>query len=194
MKLALIIGAIFFMVSISPACAGCVNQSSPGGDEHVSLLEEIATISIKSSAFRDGEKIPVKYTADGDDVSPPLTWSGAPGTTSEFALICEDPDAPSGTFTHWVIFGIPGNATGLPEDVKKVLKPDDNIVQGKNSFGKIGYNGPSPPRGKPHHYKFHIYALDMRPDLSPGITNDDLCTAMTKHVLAEGEITGIYQR
>lgn len=193
-KTALAFGVVVLLALIAPGSVGCVDRASPDGDGQVGLLEEISTISMRSSAFKDGGKIPVKYTADGADVSPPLSWSGAPGTTGEFAIICEDPDAPSGTFTHWVIFGIPGNATGLPEGIQKVQKPDENIVQGRNSFGKIGYNGPAPPPGKPHRYKFHIYALDMRPELPPGITNEDLCTAMTKHVLAEGEITGIYQR
>jgi Raf kinase inhibitor-like YbhB/YbcL family protein len=154
---------------------------------------QVQLIDVTSPAFRNGDRIPVKYTADGDDMSPPLNWPQVSGV-SEWALICEDPDAPSGTFVHWVMYNIPSGYTGLPDGITQDSELDDGSMQGKNSLGKIGYTGPSPPPGKPHHYNFKVYALDVKMDLPPGITSRELLEAMEGHVIAEGVLTGMYGR
>lgn len=158
------------------------------------MARQVTAMDVTSPAFQDGGRIPVKYTADGDDMSPAINWSHAPEGTGQFVLICDDPDAPSGTFTHWVIYGIYGNKTGLPEGVPQIEELDDRSMQGVNSFGKIGYGGPAPPKGKPHRYIFKLYALDARMDLPAGIAKDKLLKAMEGHVIAEGTLTGLYGR
>lgn len=151
-------------------------------------------LSVMSPAFKDNERIPVKYTADGDDMSPPLKWMDIPEGVTEYALIVEDPDAPGGTFTHWVIYGIPGNYDHLDDGVPQVEELDNGAMQGPNSGGKIGYMGPSPPKGKPHRYIFTLYALDAKLDLPAGITKEELRTAMQGHIISEGKLTGLYGR
>jgi Raf kinase inhibitor-like YbhB/YbcL family protein len=156
------------------------------------------TIRLESPAFADGAAIPKDYTCDGKDVSPPLAWSGAPGAARSLALICEDPDAPSGTWTHWVIFNIPAAAQGLKEGIPAAeqvdVAPGGNAArQGKNDFGKVGYGGPCPPGGT-HRYFFRIYALDTQPDLGAGATKARLVDAMKGHLLAEGRLMGTYSR
>lgn len=182
---------IAFMTAFVVLCTGCVLM--PQSQESIQLSDQM-TLKVTSGAFRDGEMIPVKYTGDGDDASPPLAWSGAPANVSEFALICDDPDAPMGTFTHWVIYGIPGNVSGLSEGVPQVEVLDNGATQGKNGFGKIGYGGPAPPAGSPHRYRFHVYALDSKLDLPSGISKGDLLKAIKGHVIAEGELAGKYRR
>ena len=148
---------------------------------------------LSSEAFANGQPIPDKYTCHGQDVSPPLQWSGAPSQTKSIALTCEDPDAPSGTFTHWVIFNVPATATGLAENVAKTGTLPDGSKQGKNSFGNIGYNGPCPPAGQAHHYIFKVYALDTTVSLDTGTQKEDLLNAINGHILAQGQWTGTYQ-
>lgn len=152
------------------------------------------TMKLTSSAFVDGQPIPRKYTCDGVDVSPPLAWNLAPAGTRSFALICDDPDAPVGTWVHWVIYGLPATATGLPEMVAPVEVLPDGARQGLNDFRKIGYGGPCPPPGPPHHYHFKLYALDEDVPLPPRATKRDLLRAMEGHVLAETQLVGTYQR
>lgn len=154
---------------------------------------DVASMTLTSSAFKQDGRIPVMYTCDGRDVSPPLSWSGAPSGVKTYALIVDDPDA-SSLFTHWVIFNIPGDSMGLPENVPKDGTLDNGAVQGKNHFGKIGYGGPCPPAGKPHRYMFHLYALDTALSLKPGASREDVLSAIKGHVLANGELTGIYGR
>jgi Raf kinase inhibitor-like YbhB/YbcL family protein len=152
-------------------------------------------LQVSSAVFDAGGTIPEKYTCDGDDVSPPLAWGGVPGGTQSFALIVDDPDAPSGIFTHWVLFNLPAQATGLPEGVPAQATLDDGARQGTNSFRKPGYGGPCPPRGHgTHRYFFKLYALDAMLDLDAGATKEDLTGAMQGHVLAEGELMGRYAR
>jgi hypothetical protein len=151
------------------------------------------TISMSSPAFADGELIPVKYTCDGENVSPPLEWGGLPAGAQSLALIMDDPDAPSGTFVHWVIYDLPPTLSGLPEDVPSDEKPSVGGTQGNNGAGKLGYTGPCPPSGT-HHYFFRLYALDARLDAAAGLSKDKLLQAMEGHVLAQGELMGIYSR
>jgi Raf kinase inhibitor-like YbhB/YbcL family protein len=154
--------------------------------------------SLTSDAFQNDAEIPRKYTcdADGDDVSPPLKWGQPPEGAKELALICDDPDAPIGTFDHWVIWGMPAALPDLPEAVPKLENPPavGGAKQGKNGFGKIGYGGPCPPRGKPHHYHFRLYALDTAIDLKPGSTKADLLKAMEGHIIGHAELVGLYAR
>jgi Raf kinase inhibitor-like YbhB/YbcL family protein len=149
---------------------------------------------LTSSAFREGESIPRQYTGDGRNLSPPLQWSDPPANTSSLALICEDPDAPRGTFTHWVIFNVPAKSRELKEGIPPEATLPDGTVQGKNDFGKIGYGGPAPPPGKPHRYFFKLYALDRVLELRPGATRSQLLAAMKGHVLDEAQLMGIYGR
>lgn len=158
-------------------------------------------IQVTSSAFSAGQPIPRKYTGEGEDVSPPLAWSGVPAGTQELALIVDDPDAPTPEpWVHWVLYKIPADCKGLPEGVQKVLRPQEppGALQGKNSWPSgqtIGYRGPMPPPGHGvHRYRFHLYALDKKLEVQPGLTKADLLAAMKGHVLAEGELTGTYKR
>ena len=151
-------------------------------------------IELSSTAFSEGANIPKQYTEDGKDVSPPLRWSDSPPQTKSFALICDDPDAPRGTWVHWVIFNLPGSQHELEEGVPTQEELPNGARQGKNDFGKIGYGGPAPPRGKLHRYFFKLYALNMLLELAPGSTKDQLIAAMKGHVLAEGQLMGQYGR
>ncbi len=145
------------------------------------------------SVFEDGGKIPVKYTCDGDDVSPPLRWEGQPPGTAAYALLVEDPDAPMGTFTHWIIYNIPPELNSLPEGIPKEKRTKFGL-QGMNDFRRIGYGGPCPPPGKPHRYFFKLFALDSPLDLPPGARRRDVLRAMEGHVLAKAQLVGMYGR
>ena len=149
--------------------------------------------TLQSSAFQNGGSIPKKFTCEAADVSPELTWSGAPEKTQSFALIADDPDAPMGTWVHWVIYDLPPNTSKLPEGVPK-QEQAANGAQGKNSSGKIGYGGPCPPPGKPHRYFFKLYALDSKLSLKPGARKPEVEAAMKGHVLAQAELMGKYGR
>src|SRR5207249_20350 len=134
-------------------------------------------LELTSTAFREGQPIPKPHTGDGRDLSPPLQWSNPPEKTRSFALICEDPDAPRGTWTHWVLVNIPAESRGLKEGFSKEATEPDGSVQGTNDFGNTGYGGPAPPPGKPHRYFFKLYALDTRLDLPAGVKKDRVLAA-----------------
>jgi Raf kinase inhibitor-like YbhB/YbcL family protein len=160
-------------------------NATAGGDK--------MTLQITSSAFSEGEIIPKRYTCDGPDVSPDLAWNGVPEGTESLALICDDPDAPMGTWVHWVLFNIPPGESELPAEI-----PPDKILasgarHGINDFRKSGYGGPCPPGGT-HRYFFKLYALDTVLDLDSSITKDKLEKAMKGHILAEGQLMGKYKR
>ncbi len=157
------------------------------------LMGDTMNLKIFSSAFENGGMIPSKYTCDGEDISPPISWSGLPEGTKSIAIINDDPDAPMGTWVHWVIYNIPHTAKGLPENIKRIEKLPDGTLQGKNSGGRIGYGGPCPPSGT-HRYFFKIYALDKVLDLKPGATKETLLSAMKGHILAESQFYGKYSR
>jgi len=152
------------------------------------------SIQIICAAFKEGESIPVKYTCDGENVSPALNWSGAPEGTKSFALICDDPDAPGRTWIHWVVYNIPATMTSLHEAVPMKKTVLNNIIQGTTSFRKIGYGGPCPPRGPAHRYFFKIYALDTELNLKAGASENELLKAMEGHILAKGQLMGRYSR
>jgi Raf kinase inhibitor-like YbhB/YbcL family protein len=151
-------------------------------------------LEVSSTAFQEGDTIPRQHTADGKDTSPPLRWSDPPEGTQGFALVCDDPDAPRGTWVHWVLFNLPAEARSLDEGVPARDALDGGARHGKNDFGKLGYGGPSPPKGKPHRYYFKLYALDTRLDLAAGTTKAQLLDAMKGHVLTEGQLMGHYGR
>ncbi len=152
------------------------------------------SMSLTSPAFAEGQAIPTKYSGQGNDISPPLNWRGAPAGVKSFALIVEDPDAPGGTFTHWVIFDLPADKTSLSEDVPTSATLPDGTKQGENDFGRMGYGGPMPPGQNPHRYYFIIFALDRMLDLEAGASKKELLKAVDGHVLAEGQLTGTYRR
>jgi len=152
------------------------------------------TIQLSSTAFDEGQTIPKQHTGDGRNSSPPLRWQDAPAGTASWALICEDPDAPRGTFTHWVLYNVPATARELSEGVPPDTTLADGALQGVNDFGKVGYGGPAPPRGKPHRYLFKLFALARPLDLPPGATKAQVLTAMKGQVLGEGLLMGTYAR
>lgn len=154
----------------------------------------VTPIAVTTKAFSPGDAIPKDYTCDGADTSPELSWSGAPSGVQSFALMAEDPDAPVGTWTHWLIWNIPAQNTGLPTGIPKDEFLSDGARQGLNNFRRIGYSGPCPPSGNPHRYFFKLYALDSKLDLKSGANRDALEQAMTGHVLAQGELMGKYGR
>jgi len=150
----------------------------------------ISNFSLTSKGFKQGDMIPLKYTCDGEDVSPPLSWGNVPGGTKTLALIMDDPDAPGGIFTHWVLFNLPVTITSLPEGVPRLDRLDNWSIQGNNDFGRKGYGGPCPP--KRHTYRFILYALDTELTLRPGATRENVLKAMKGHILARAELDGKY--
>jgi Raf kinase inhibitor-like YbhB/YbcL family protein len=162
-------------------------------EESIALEEEGAMLVLSSRAFSHGEMIPKQYTCDGQELSPPLEWQGAPAGTKSFALIMDDPDAPKTVFVHWVVYNIPASASSLPEGLPREPVLSDGIRQGENSAGRIGYFGPCPPSGV-HRYSFRLYALDTVLNLDAGATKQELMRAMQGHILAQAELLGRYGR
>ncbi|RMD46073.1 MAG: YbhB/YbcL family Raf kinase inhibitor-like protein [Aquificota bacterium] len=149
---------------------------------------------ITSPAFKYGDFIPVKYTCDGKDLSPPLQWENTPKGTKSFVLIVEDPDAPMGTFTHWIVYDIPALSTGIAEDFPKKIEVK-GIKQGINDFGRVGYGGPCPPPGKPHRYFFKLFAIDIPSlNLKGGATKSEVIKSLNGHIIGTTQIMGLYRR
>jgi Raf kinase inhibitor-like YbhB/YbcL family protein len=154
-------------------------------------LEKPRSLALGSPAFRDGEPIPAEVSCQGDDVSPPLRVGGTPPGTRALALVCDDPDAPGGTFTHWLAWNLPPETTELPRgaDVRRL-----GATTAENGFGRPGYGGPCPPRGQTHRYFFRVFALDRPLDLPATASADDVWRAVAAHVLAWGEIMGTFRK
>jgi Raf kinase inhibitor-like YbhB/YbcL family protein len=150
--------------------------------------------TLTTKAFKNEGVIPAKYTADGADVSPELTWSNAPQAVKSYALIMDDPDAPHGTWVHWVLYNIPPNVHELPEGVPTTETLSNGAKQGVSSYKTLGYGGPNPPPGKPHRYFFKLYALDSMLNLAPGATKQELEEAMQGHIIGETVIMAKYGR
>ena len=150
-------------------------------------------IKITSSAFEDGGLIPAKYTCDGEDISPPLQWEAVPDGTASIAVICDDPDAPMGTWVHWVIFGLPADTKELAENFPDDETLPDGTRQGITDFGSTGYGGPCPPSGT-HRYFFKIYALDKKIELATIADKAKLLEAMEGHIIGQGQLVGKYKR
>ena len=158
------------------------------------MADSATSFAVISTAFPNGAEVPRRHTCDGADLSPAFAWHGAPDRTQSLALIADDPDAPGGTWTHWLLWNIPAKATLLPEDQPKIESLDNGARQGSNDFRRIGYGGPCPPPGKPHRYFFKFYALDARLDLKAGASRADLEHALKPHVLAQAQWIGTYGR
>jgi Raf kinase inhibitor-like YbhB/YbcL family protein len=152
------------------------------------------TLHVTSTAFADGAPIPARHAAAGDNLSPPLAWDGVPADTRSLAVIVDDPDAPRGTWTHWVLYNLPADARGLDAGVPAAPTLPNGARQGVNTGGTVGYDGPAPPPGPVHHYHCIVYALDAVLDLPPRATRAQLAAAMHGHVLAHGEVVGTYRR
>jgi Raf kinase inhibitor-like YbhB/YbcL family protein len=178
---------------VAITAAGWLGGNLRGAGPH-SAQKEDATMKFTSTAFLNGQPIPVKYTCDGLDVSPPLRWSEAPAGTVSFALICDDPDAPGGTWVHWVVYGLPMTTGDLPEMTAPTDTLPDGAKQGVNDFRRVGYGGPCPPPGRPHRYFFKLYALDTELPLKPRVTRQEVLRAMAGHILGEAQLMGTYQR
>jgi hypothetical protein len=169
------------------AACGDDDGDSDGGGEAVDAPD---TITVTSPAFADGEEVPVEFTCDGEDVSPALAWSGVPEDALELAVIMEDPDASGGTFVHWVLWGLDAGSPGLTED-----GAPDSAPHGSNGAGDTAWAGPCPPEGSgTHHYEFTVLALSGPLDVEPGASADEVRQAAEDVVLAQGQLTGIYER
>jgi Raf kinase inhibitor-like YbhB/YbcL family protein len=151
------------------------------------------SLTITSTAFKHMQPIPPQYTCDGADRSPPLSWSALPPAAKSIALICDDPDAPAGTWVHWVVYDLPPTADSLQENIPKIDTVPGGGKQGKNDFHRIGWNGPCPPGGT-HRYFFKMYALDTMLNLPAGKTKSEIEKAMKGHILAQGQLMGTYAR
>ena len=172
---------------------GTPSQEDAGADK-AGAQEEGRTMKLSSTAFQNGGMVPKEYTGDGADLSPPLAWTDPPEGTVSFALICDDPDAPIGTWVHWVVYRIPPDCRGFYEGTPTEEMLPEGIHQGKNDFRKTGYGGPAPPPGKPHRYFFRLFALDVLLPPSGAMSAGELRKAMEGHVLAQADLMGRYGR
>ncbi|HUI05821.1 MAG TPA: YbhB/YbcL family Raf kinase inhibitor-like protein [Verrucomicrobiae bacterium] len=178
----------------------CATVAALGISIAVTAAEQeaaMAQFTLTSPSFRNDQPMPAKHSCEGADASPALKWEGAPASTKSYALICDDPDAPGGSWVHWVIYAIPASTTELPENVAKTdtVAALGNAKQGMTDFGRLGYGGPCPPRGHGvHHYHFRLYALDTELNLSARVSRRQLEAAMKGHIVAETELVGTYRR
>ena len=152
-----------------------------------------AKMNISSPAVMEGQTVPRQHTVDGSDISPPLSWSAPPAQAASLAIVVDDPDAPGGVWYHWIMFNMKPTTHGLGANVPKVGKLGEGVLQGTNDFGKVGYNGPAPPRGALHHYRFKLLALDTKLALPAGVKKDDFLRAINGHVLEESQLSGTYK-
>jgi len=176
--------------------AGCATRPGVSAQNSASTSTPPTTagsIKLTSTAFKEGELIPRQYTCDGVNVSPSLEWSGVPKTARTLVIIADDPDAPSGTWVHWVLYNLPADNIGMVENLPATDELRAGGFQGKNDFGKIGYGGPCPPSGT-HHYFFKIYALDSELSLKAGATKAEVEKSMGGHVVSQGQLMGMYRR
>ncbi len=183
------VGGVFLILT---ACSS-TGTTAPAVTASQVTQEVSMTISLSSTAFSNGQSIPAKYSCKGREVSPPLAWTAVPANTQSLALIVDDPDAPGGTWVHWVLYNLPAASSNLPEAVPAGGNRPDGSLQGKNSSGNLGYNGPCPPSGT-HRYFFKLYALDTLLDLPAGASKTQLLAAMQGHILAQGELMGTFSK
>ena len=184
------------MIASLPACSNRSGSSAgkpSTQNQNQDQSQNAKDIKLSSTAFKDGEAIPSQYTCDGVNVSPPLEWSGVPKSAKTVAIIADDPDAPAGTWVHWVLYNLPGENIGMVENLPAIDNLKAGGFQGKNDFEKIGYGGPCPPSGT-HRYFFKIYALDIDLPLKAGATKVEVDKAMAGHVVAQGQLMGTYRR
>lgn len=179
------------IVLIGVALSGC--GPSPAATETPPRGGQAMVFNLSSPAFNQGAAIPRKYTCDGEDLSPPLQWTEPPADTRSLALISDDPDAPVGTWVHWVVYNLPAGIRSLPEGASPAAGLPQGGVHGQNSWRRLEYGGPCPPSGT-HRYFFKLYALDITLELGPGAGKKELLGAMEGHVLAQAELMGTYSR
>ena len=172
------------VVSCSNPASGSVQGTEPAD----------SGFRIESTAFKEGAFIPTRFSCQGEDVSPPLSWADPPAGVRSFVLMVEDPDAPAGTWTHWVAFNLPAQARAMDENAPKRDELPNGGLQGKNSFGSVGYGGPCPPAGNAHRYFFRLYALDTALGLQAGADKSKVLAAMKGHVLGEAQLMGRFKR
>jgi Raf kinase inhibitor-like YbhB/YbcL family protein len=190
--------AVLCLASLILVISGCQPGSTPtptppAAPEEKEIAEQEIALKLTSTAFVHEASIPSKYTCDGEDVSPLLEWSDLPTDAQTFAIIMDDPDAPVGTWVHWVLYDLPAETRMLPEAVPSGAELPDGSRHGENSWGRTGYGGPCPPSGV-HRYFFKLYALDVALDLDAGATKEELLQAMEGHMLAQTELMGTYTR
>ncbi len=190
MKVLLVIFVVFAALAL-PAASAQKQQSSNRIDKDGRAA---VMIQLSTNSFTSGGAIPKKFTCSGADVSPELSWAAPPAGAESVALIVDDPDAPVGTWNHWLLYNLPLSVHELPENQPRTADLASGALQGKNDFGKIGYNGPCPPPGKPHRYFFRLYALDTKLDLKSGADRHTLDQAIKGHVIGEGELMGTFGR
>jgi Raf kinase inhibitor-like YbhB/YbcL family protein len=182
---------LFLVTLLALLVSGCAPGASPTASREKG--EQAMAFGITSNAFAYGEPIPVKYTCDGEDLSPPLDWRDPPEGTRSFTLISDDPDAPVGTWVHWVLFNLPAETRSLPEAIPSNAKLPEGGQHGQNSWRRLGYGGPCPPSGT-HRYFFKLYALDTILGLDTGADKQQVLEAMEGHILAQVEAMGVYSR
>ena len=178
---------IILIITIIFSVCGCIGEDKNNDNNEEELEKGFGNMTLSSPAFENGEKIPAKYTADGEDISPPLTFGEIPKNAQSLALIMDDPDAPGSTWVHWLVWNIPPDRNDLSEGEKLPF------THGTNDFGTLVYGGPSPPSGT-HRYYFKLYALDIMLDLEEGATKKQLLEAMDGHELAKAVLMGKYNR
>jgi Raf kinase inhibitor-like YbhB/YbcL family protein len=172
------------------ACGGASNGKSTAGSTPTAARPTRTTLGLSSSAFLNGSSIPARYTCNGENVSPPLTWTRVPARARSLALLVEDRDAAGGAFVHWSLYDLPRGSSGLSSG-----RVPAGGVEGENSYGRTGYSGPCPPTGDPaHHYVFSLYALDDRPELRPGASPSSVRESIAAHAITTGTLTGLYRR
>lgn len=183
-------GALAFLLVLAPlaSCGSSAHSSHQMADPASSGFR------IASTAFSEGGFIPSRFTCSGEDISPALRWTAPPNGTRSFILIVEDPDAPGGIWTHWVVYNLPAQARAVPENVPKQGSVPAGGLQGLNSFGHIGYGGPCPPPGNPHHYYFRLYAMDTTLSLKAGASKGEVLAAAKGHILGEAHLMGRFGR
>lgn len=187
------LGRLLVTVGLLALDAVVVRSASPAGAPWQAGGRNMA-FTISSSDFQNGSDIPKNFTCEGTDVSPALAWTDPPAGTQSLALIADDPDAPVGTWTHWVLFDLPAGQRDLPQNVAKIDELPGGGRQGRNDFRRIGYGGPCPPPGNPHRYFFKLYALDTKLNLKPGASKQEVENAMKGHTLGKAELMGKYRR
>jgi len=189
------VSSLLMMILFTFILSACGAGSSPSTPSDESLPEGEQDMSFKmtSPAFAQGEPIPQKYACNGQEVSPPLQWDDVPQTTQSLALIMDDPDAPAGTWVHWVLYNLPAGTRALSENIPPDISLPDGSRHGKNSWGRFGYGGPCPPSGV-HRYFFKLYALDIKPDLPAGASKEQLLATMEGHILGQAEVMGTYSK
>jgi Raf kinase inhibitor-like YbhB/YbcL family protein len=188
---------LFHLFLLALLLLGCSPAEPAASGAHTLEGTAMSSFNLSTPAFKDSESIPTRYTCDGENKSPDFTWTTPPPGTRSLALVADDPDAPMGVFTHWVLYNLPPTLTSLPEGLPQVAQPRPigaSGTQGMNSFRHTGFDGPCPPRGSDHRYFFRLYALDLEPNLPAGLTADRLRSALQDHILAQAQIMGRYRR